>query len=194
MKEVPLCPNGIEDSEDSMAFSVFAFVSSFGWLLLARSLHGVASACISVAGMGMVAGLYQGNFFVHYQKIRPQTESSKIVQFIHALKIDLNVGEVRGGDEERSRAMGQVLGGIATGVLLGQVIYFLCFPTTVAHCLFAALKEICFLSHRQFLISKFETQLNLYFWSSITSFKTEFLWASLKWLFAIGRNLAINKA
>ena len=96
-----------------------------------------------------------------FQKIRPQTESSKIVRFIHALKIDLNVGEVKGGDEERSRAMGQVLGGIATGVLLGQVIYFLCFPTVVAqHCLFAALKEICFLSHRQFLISKFETQLN----------------------------------
>ena len=120
----------------------------------------MASACISVAGMGMVAGLYQGNFFVHYPKIRPQTESSKIVQFIHALKIDINVGEVKGGDEERSRAMGQVLGGIATGVLLGQVIYFLCFPKAVAHCLFAAIKEICFLSHRQFLISKFETQLN----------------------------------
>ena len=82
----------------------------------------MASACISVAGMGMVAGLYQGNFLCTIKKIRPQTENSKIVQFIHALKIDLNVGEVKGGDEERSRAMGQVLGGIATGVLLGQVI------------------------------------------------------------------------
>ena len=61
-------------------------------------------------------------FLCTIKKIRPQTENSKIVQFIHALKIDLNVGEVKGGDEERSRAMGQVLGGIATGVLLGQVI------------------------------------------------------------------------
>ena len=89
---------------------------------------------------------------MHYQKIKPQTESSKIVQFIHALKIDLNVGEVKGGDEERSRAMGQVLGGIATGVLLGQVVYFLCFPAVVAHYLFAALKEICFLKLSKFQI------------------------------------------
>ena len=33
-------------------------VSTFPWLLLARSLQGVASACITVAGMGMIARLY----------------------------------------------------------------------------------------------------------------------------------------
>jgi DHA1 family solute carrier family 18 vesicular amine transporter 1/2 len=38
--------------------AVFAMVSSFPWLLLARSLQGVASACVCVAGMGMIARLY----------------------------------------------------------------------------------------------------------------------------------------
>ena len=39
-------------------FSVFCVVSSFHWLLMARSLQGVASSCIAVAGMGMIAKLY----------------------------------------------------------------------------------------------------------------------------------------
>ena len=68
----------------SINIAVFAFVSTFVWLLVARALSGVASACISVAGMGMVARLYGGD-----------------------------------EDETRSRVMGYVLGGIATGVLVG---------------------------------------------------------------------------
>ena len=63
--------------------AVFACVSSFVWLLLARSLHGVASACVAISGMGMVAAMYDDE------------------------------------EEERSRVMGYVLGGIATGVLAG---------------------------------------------------------------------------
>ena len=39
--------------------SVFTFVTSFPLLLLARSLQGLASSCISVAGMGMVALMYE---------------------------------------------------------------------------------------------------------------------------------------
>ena len=58
-------------------------MSSFSWLLFARSLHGVASSCIAVCGMGMVARMYEEN------------------------------------EEERSRFMGYILGGIATGVLIG---------------------------------------------------------------------------
>lgn len=60
-------------------FSVF---SSFPLLLLARSLQGVASSCIAVAGMGMIAQLYSE-------------------------------------EKERSKVMGNVLGGIAVGVLIG---------------------------------------------------------------------------
>lgn len=49
---------------------------------MARSLQGIASSCIAVAGMGMIARLYDD-------------------------------------DQERSRIMGIVMGGIATGVLIG---------------------------------------------------------------------------
>ena len=59
-------------------FTVFSVVSKFSWLLIARSLHGVASSCISVCGMGMVARMYEEN------------------------------------EEERSKFMGHILGGIAT--------------------------------------------------------------------------------
>ena len=52
------------------------------WLLMARSLQGIASSCIAVAGMGMIAKMYDE-------------------------------------DRERSRIMGLVMGGIATGVLIG---------------------------------------------------------------------------
>ena len=38
-----------------LPLSVFASVSSYIWLLFARSLQGVASSCISIAGMGLVA-------------------------------------------------------------------------------------------------------------------------------------------
>ena len=38
-------------------YLVFAIVTSFPWLLFARSLQGIASACIAVAGMGMIADL-----------------------------------------------------------------------------------------------------------------------------------------
>ena len=58
-------------------------MSNFSWLLIARSLHGVASSCISVCGMGMVARMYEEN------------------------------------EEERSKFMGHIMGGIATGVLIG---------------------------------------------------------------------------
>ena len=34
-------------------------VSSFAWLLFARSIQGLASSCITVAGMGMTANLYK---------------------------------------------------------------------------------------------------------------------------------------
>ena len=37
---------------------MFSVVSTFPWLMVARSLQGVASACIAVAGMGMIAHLY----------------------------------------------------------------------------------------------------------------------------------------
>ena len=40
------------------SLSVFSVVSTFPWLMVARSLQGVASACIAVAGMGMIAHLY----------------------------------------------------------------------------------------------------------------------------------------
>ena len=63
-------------------FSVFSIVTSFPWLLFARSLQGIASSSIAVAGMGMIANLYED-------------------------------------DEERSGIMGVVMGGIATGVLIG---------------------------------------------------------------------------
>ena len=39
-------------------FVVFSVVSSFIWLLMARSLQGIASSCIAVAGMGMIAKMY----------------------------------------------------------------------------------------------------------------------------------------
>ena len=38
----------------ALIFLVFALVSSFPWLVFARSLQGVASASIAVAGMGSV--------------------------------------------------------------------------------------------------------------------------------------------
>ena len=41
-----------------LIISVFSAVSTFPWLMVARSLQGVASACIAVAGMGMIAHLY----------------------------------------------------------------------------------------------------------------------------------------
>ena len=63
--------------------AVFSIVSSFHWLLLARSLQGVASACVAVCGMGMIARMYEEN------------------------------------EEERSKFMGYILGGIAAGVLIG---------------------------------------------------------------------------
>nr|XP_006200296.1 synaptic vesicular amine transporter [Vicugna pacos] len=37
---------------------MFAFSSSYGFLLVARSLQGVGSSCSSVAGMGMLASVY----------------------------------------------------------------------------------------------------------------------------------------
>ena len=58
-------------------------MSSFAWLLVARSLHGVASSCIAVCGMGMVARMFEDN------------------------------------EEQRSKFMGYILGGIASGVLIG---------------------------------------------------------------------------
>ena len=61
---------------------IFTFVTSFHWLFAARSLQGIASSSIAVAGMGMVANLFEE-------------------------------------DKERSKAMGLVLGGIASGVLIG---------------------------------------------------------------------------
>lgn len=61
---------------------IFTLVTSFHWLFVARSLQGIASSSIAVAGMGMIANLFEV-------------------------------------DQERSKAMGLVLGGIASGVLIG---------------------------------------------------------------------------
>ena len=36
-------------------------MSSFAWLLAARSLHGVASSFIVICGMGMVARMFEEN-------------------------------------------------------------------------------------------------------------------------------------
>uniref|UniRef100_UPI003AAD1EF7 synaptic vesicular amine transporter-like n=1 Tax=Centroberyx gerrardi TaxID=166262 RepID=UPI003AAD1EF7 len=41
-----------------LATTLFAFSSSYGLLLLARSLQGVGGSCLSVAGLGMLANMY----------------------------------------------------------------------------------------------------------------------------------------
>ncbi|XP_071397162.1 synaptic vesicular amine transporter-like [Centroberyx affinis] len=41
-----------------LATTLFAFSSTYGLLLLARSLQGVAGSCLSVAGLGMLANMY----------------------------------------------------------------------------------------------------------------------------------------
>ncbi|OXA47615.1 Synaptic vesicular amine transporter [Folsomia candida] len=41
--------------------TIFAYGRSFSVLFLARALHGIASSCLSVAGMGMVAERYPGD-------------------------------------------------------------------------------------------------------------------------------------
>ena len=48
----------IQNVDNVRLISVFSAVSTFPWLMVARSLQGVASACIAVAGMGMIAHLY----------------------------------------------------------------------------------------------------------------------------------------
>ena len=44
---------------DTIYLSVFTLASSFYWLFIARSLQGIASSSIAVAGMGMIANLFE---------------------------------------------------------------------------------------------------------------------------------------
>ncbi|CAL4222223.1 unnamed protein product, partial [Meganyctiphanes norvegica] len=61
---------------------LFAYAESYNLLFVARSIQGIASSCIAISGLGLVAECY------------PE-------------------------DRERGRMQGFVMGGIATGVLLG---------------------------------------------------------------------------
>ena len=64
---------------------MFSVVSTFPWLMVARSLQGVASACIAVAGMGMIAHLYDD------EKERSKVGVGRVLDWIH----DLFIGNIK---------------------------------------------------------------------------------------------------
>ena len=112
---------------------MFSLVSTFPWLLVARSLQGVASACVAVAGMGMIAHLYDDEkerskvtaVAVQESSSDPKSKEPRIIfmnmtlQITNMIHIQRNKGSFGILELLSSKVMGNVLGGIAAGVLIG---------------------------------------------------------------------------